>query len=296
MTRIQEKTLRGAVLPTLLLGIVLATCADGREQIRTGSAVSPDGVNIFVRMMGEEEPTLVFVHGWSCDGSYWNNQLKHFAAENRTVLIDLAGHGASHRNRRDYSMTAFAGDVVAVLEEWNLRKVILIGHSMGGAVIVEAALAAPGRVIGLVGVDNFHDVAGGTDPEQVAAFVDSLAGDFRNNCYRFVKTMFPAAADSALIEGIAIDMATAPSDVALSAIREFLGWSSTEGPERLRQLKVPLVCINSDLEPTDAKAMKSLVPGYRLKIMPARGHFLMLEDPDGFNRILAGVIATMTKD
>jgi len=278
-------------LALMALAAVVGSAWSNPTPVRSGSAISPDGVTIYASMRGEDDPTLVFIHGWSGNGRYWNAQMKHFAPRHWVVAIDLGGHGASHRNREHYTMEAFGGDIAAVLTEFQLDDVILIGHSMGGAVMVEATLAAPDRVIGLIGVDNFQDVDLSLTPEEIAETIDPLREHFRRATYQWVRTMFPTGSDSLLVIGIATDMAMAPSLVAMSALEEFLAWDGGPAAERVKALDVPLVCINSDFQPTDEDAMLALVPAYRLWTMPGVGRFPMLEDPDTFNRLLAEAVA-----
>ena len=108
---------------------------------------SKDGTPISYEVYGVGEPTLVFVHGWSCDARYWREQLSYFSKKHRIVVLDLAGHGHSGSTRSKYTMKAFGEDVRAVTEAINSRSAILIGHSMGGSVIAEAARLMPDRVI-----------------------------------------------------------------------------------------------------------------------------------------------------
>ena len=93
-------------------------------------AISPDGVPIYYETQGTGQPALVFVHGWSCDRSYWERQVGHFAHQYQVVAIDLAGHGESGLNRQAWTMPAFGEDVVVVVEKLGLEQVVLIGHSM----------------------------------------------------------------------------------------------------------------------------------------------------------------------
>jgi pimeloyl-ACP methyl ester carboxylesterase len=80
---------------------------------------------------GEGALVLVFVHGWSCDRSYWKGQLEPFSQHYKVVAIDLAGHGASGKERKNYTIESFGADVAAVVNKLNLQHIILIGHSMG---------------------------------------------------------------------------------------------------------------------------------------------------------------------
>ena len=71
---------------------------------------------------------------------------------------------------------AFGEDVAAVIRKLDLRRVILVGHSMGGPAILEAAALVPDRVIGLVPVDTFHDVEFTFGDKFIETALDDLAG------------------------------------------------------------------------------------------------------------------------
>ena len=88
----------------------------------SGVATSRDGVRLAFEVHGAGTPTLVFVHGWSCDRRYWRGQLRPLAARYQTVAVDLAGHGQSGVGRRSWTMAAFGEDVVAVVEQLGLGE------------------------------------------------------------------------------------------------------------------------------------------------------------------------------
>lgn len=123
---------------------------------------------------------LVFVHGWSCDRTYWNGQVGYFADRHQVVAVDLAGHGESGLGRPAWTMPEFGNDVVAVADQLGLSDMVLIGHSMGGDVIVEAALRLGDRVIGLVWVDVYRTLREEADPEDaVEEFLRPFHTDFQ---------------------------------------------------------------------------------------------------------------------
>ena len=88
---------------------------------------------------GEGAPLRGFVHGWTCRRSYGSPQLNHFAANHAAVALDLPGHGESGARAQALGTKPFARDVAACVCACSAEKVILIGHSMGGAVVLEAA-------------------------------------------------------------------------------------------------------------------------------------------------------------
>src|SRR4051812_26410100 len=117
---------------------------------------SADGVPIAYEVHGSASPALILVHCWSGDRSYWKEQIDELSPQFELVLIDLAGHGESGMGRRNYTMESFGEDVAAVVEKLDLKGVVLVGHSMGGNVVVAAAKRLRERVAGVVWVDTYR--------------------------------------------------------------------------------------------------------------------------------------------
>jgi pimeloyl-ACP methyl ester carboxylesterase len=252
-----------------------------------GSIVAPDGVSIRFETTGSGSPALVLVHGWCCDRSYWTKQTGPLARRHQVVAIDLAGHGESGVNRREWTMPAFGADVAAVVEHLGLEQVVLVGHSMGGPVVAEAARQLPGRVIGVVGADTYRDLGVTLTPAQIAQMVAPLREDFRAAARRYVPEMFVPASDPAQMAWIVEDMAAAPPAVGIGA-REGSRCYHEELKNTLRSLGVPVVAINSDYRPNDLEAAQRC--GVEIRLMSGTGHFVMMEDPDTFNRLLEDAV------
>jgi pimeloyl-ACP methyl ester carboxylesterase len=267
----------------VLAGLLVASPAVALT-VLTGSVKAPDGVEIRYEAAGNGEPALVFVHCWSCDRSYWSGQAAHFAKSRRIVAIDLAGHGESGRERQRYTVEAFGTDVKAVVDALGLKRVVLVGHSMGGPVILEAARLMPEEVAALVPIDTLGRVGEKTSPEERRAFLDPMRADFAAATRKFVREfMFTPKSDPALADRIAQDMAAAPKDVALSALESLVDYDEAAA---LAAVKAPLRLINTDRWPTDLAAARKYKPDVQLAVMPGLGHFPMLEDPAEFNRLL----------
>lgn len=248
---------------------------------------SPDGTSIAYEVEGKGTTTIVFVHGWSCDRSYWKAQLKPFSRDYKVVAIDLAGHGQSGLGREDWTIESFGDDVVAVVDTLDLNRVILVGHSMGGNVIVKAACRLPGRVLGLVMVDTYKKIDPDYTAEEVKEFVDSFRINFTEKVASFVRTMFLPDSNPDLVDFVVKDMSTAPPNVALSAMES----SFLYGREISRDLlafRTPIFALNPDNIPTDTENLSQY--GMEVVILPGLGHFLMMEDPKLFNETLASII------
>ena len=264
--------------------------------VEFGTAVSADGVQIRYELKGKGEPTLIFVHGWCCDRSYWREQLPYFAKKHRVVAIDLAGHGESSLNRKAWTMDAFGEDVAAVVAKLGLKHVVLIGHSMGGTVILKAEPKVPCRVIGLVTVDQFFNLEETHTHEEMDDFIAPFRINFREAVSDWVRTIFTPKSDPKLVEWVVAHMSSRPPEVGLGAATEADGelafWGNTDNCliRALQKIKAPLVFINSDLQPTAEEINKRYPPYSNAKIVQGVGHFVMLEAPAVFNGFLESSI------
>ena len=196
--------------PALAVTVLLTAVAVADSASKVHWAKSTDGVRIAYEVRGKGSPALVFVHGWSCNRSFWADQMEPFSRQFTVVAVDLAGHGDSGRNRERWTIQSYGEDVAAVVKKLDLKRVILIGHSMGGDVIPEAALRLPGRVVGLIWLDTYKKLGKGRTPEEVQAFIAKLSPNFPEATRDLVRSMFVNTSDPALVERVALVMSSAP--------------------------------------------------------------------------------------
>jgi len=262
-----------------------------RKPESPSSVLSADSTPIHYEVHGSGEPALVFVHGWNCDRSYWDAQLSDFSERHRVVTVDLAGHGESGLGREVLSMTAFGQDVAAVVADLALEQVVLIGHSMGGPVVVEAARLLGDRVLVVVGADTFGEVSVSYSEEQTEALLDRFRPDFGHAMRELVSAnMFVPTSDSTFIEQIVEDMSSAPPAVGIGALEGMINWYNNESANALSALRVPIRLINSDMNPTNVDAGRAYASSFDVVLMSGVGHFVMMEDPETFNRLLGEIV------
>jgi len=240
--------------------------------------------------------TVMLIHGWSCDSTYWSAQLDALREHFEVITIDLAGHGQSPAMRTNFSMASFGRDVADVVAQLPAdQSLVLVGHSMGGPVAVEAAVLLGERVRGVIGVDTFASI-GLPKPSQAenAARLAAFERDFSGTTRAFVsQSFFRPDADPVLRERIANDMASADPKVALAAIQGLNDW---DGTQRLPLLKQPIATINADQVPVDESKLQGYAPSFRLITLAGQGHFLMMENPARFNPVLIETIRGMLGD
>lgn len=251
----------------------------------TGTVKSADGSRIHYSVSGKGDVALLFVHCWSCNDSFWDKQKAYFSDRYQVVTLDLAGHGQSGSQRSRYTMEAFGQDVVAVANKLDLDKVVLVGHSMGGPVALNAAQALDKRVIGIVGVDTFYTpfVYPKTNG-QIDAFVKPFRDDFVAASTAMVKSMFPPQADPVLEKETVDYFSKVNREVGLSAMDELFVWSAKHRADALNRFAAKLQNINADPEGKNQPVNRNVV------LVPGAGHFVAQENPDAFNHALDGIL------
>lgn len=257
-------------------------------------ATAPDGVHIEYRVYGTGDPAVVLVHGWSCDSSYWNAQLDDLKSKYTVVTVDLAGHGASGRNRAEWTIAGYGEDVAAVVRDLQAPRVVLVGHSMGGSVVLEAAGRLGERVLGIIGVDTLKRIDQPPPPQAaIDRRIEEFRKDFVGTTRKFVtESFFTENADPQFVRKVADDMSSAPPEVAIPSIAAV---NAMEFGPVLAKITVPIVAINADLPPpTDEARIRKVVPTFRAVVIENTGHFLMMQEPDRFNPVLLREIATLS--
>jgi len=285
------------VLGTVSLLLVVAACGGGDRDdavqgaavIRNAATLSPDGVAIQYAT-GGHGPAVVLIHCWCGSSALWGETAAELVRDYTVVMLDLAGHGRSGRERRDYTMTAFAGDVLAAMDAAGVRAAVLVGHSMGGPVALEVARLAPDRVLGIVGIDNLEVVESPWTEEQYEEFLAPLRADFPTAAARFLAAMFPADADSALVAQTIGRLTAAPPAMAISAIEHLFSYDL---PGAARAYRGPLYLINNDGYPVNVEQWQAYGVELHVTLMHDVGHFPMLTRPAPFRENLRRALAAI---
>ena len=249
-------------------------------------------------------PPLFFVHGFACDGTDWSVQAVALAATNTVVTCDLPGHGQSPVPAVDCTVTACATAVLAALAELALPPAILIGHSMGCRVVLEAARLRPEAVAGLVLIDGSR-IGDGNPVVAARAMADELAGaGYERFVRQFFGSMFVASSDPALQTAITERALRLSPAVGRTLMADVAGWDAGEVASALAAVRVPLLAIQSTTMDT-ARVRVSLSPGedspwldlIRTQVPTARvaelagaGHFPQIERADDVTALIAGVL------
>jgi pimeloyl-ACP methyl ester carboxylesterase len=255
-----------------------------------------DGQLISYNVFGKGDVVLVFVHGWSCDSRYWRNQIPYFEKKYKVVAIDSSGQGNSEQTRKEYTIEAFGKDVKAVVDDVNAAKVILIGHSMGDAVIAEAATLMPDKVIGLIGVDTLHNVEVKRTKEQAEKILGGLKTDFKAGMGSFMGPAIGKNMKPSIKQWIIDDMSCQNPKIGINILEEYYAKYQNLGVANIyKQIKAPVRCVNSDLAPTKVEIDRTYMSSFEVTIMKGCGHFPMMEKPEEFNKNLEKYVKELIK-
>lgn len=260
------------------------------------TVAAADGVPIVYRSVGSGDTAVVFVHCWSCNREFWRHQVEPVAAAGyRVVTLDLPGHGDSGDDRAEWTLPGLAADVAAVIEELELERVLLVGHSMGGPVSVEVARRLPDRVAGIACVDTLHNAEFEFPPEAAESMTASLTEDYRAGLESFVPQLFKSDADPELVEWVVDQGVETTSHEAAAALMDaFVVW---DAPEALAAAGVPIRCINAAPEgeqgmPTEVEINRKYAD-FDAVLMEGIGHYPQLERPEEFNALLLEMLGEL---
>jgi len=252
----------------------------------TTSAATVDGLKIHSASAGSGATTLVLVHGWTCDSSSWAAQVPVLAKKYRVLTLDLPGHGqTSVPKDGKFSMDLFARAVEAVRAEAGTDKIVLVGHSMGAPVIRQYARLYPQHVAALVAVDGPLDMR--QFPADFKAPTVSGPEGLKAR-EGMIKGMFTPQTPADVQEKVLAMMLKAPEATAAGAM-------AAMGDPSLRKNDVtpmPALTIwaGTNKQLPKVEDARQTLPKYEQTQVAGTGHFVMMEKPEEFNRLLIAFV------
>lgn len=242
-------------------------------------------------------PPLLLLHGAMVDRGYWQERIPVFAARHEVIACDLPGHGAAPPLSEPTSVAELAAAVLATLDALDLPAVTVLGHSLGGMVAQELALAAPGRVSALILADTWCRPRG-------------YLGEpfpFRTTYLHWTLRALPV---TQLVDLMAAGVALRTPSI-LPYARQTMGryiddrdsflfiWDAAtafDSHERLGRITCPTLIVTSDgylFTTYQAQRLAAGIPGARLAIIPNSGHWLSWDNPTAFDAAVLGFLSAL---
>ena len=283
----KAKAMRGF----LCIGFILLIIATGCRPVGEETVLTDDGLIFAFSDNGSGEETIILVHGWSNDRSIWVEQIPYLESRHRVIAVDLPGFGQSGFDRTDWSMEAYGGDILALIDQLDLKEVLLVGFSMGVAPCMEAARSEAGAIKGVVIVEQFYDPdAIATDEEingrsaQGMQLVANDGEDFPNEPNHFFRTRLTEARE--LVKGMMGSRINRDRIGWRESGKAFHHWTNDAGKTALREMKVPIDGIYSTASPVNEAAFKEYNPTVSIHYIPDAAHVVQWDNPAAFNRLL----------
>ena len=231
---------------------------------------------------GNDEEALVLIHGWTMNNDNWRAQVPTLVKRNRLLVVDLPGHGESDKPKTTYSMDYFARAVDAVMRDANVKRAVLVGHSMGTPVARQFYRKYPEKTLGIVIVD------GSLRPFRDKDMVDKLIAGLRGPEFRQTGTqMFnmmsgPGLAAEAKDRNLA-SFANTPQHVVVSAM-EGMADPSIWGEDKINVPVLAVMAKSPFFPPNVEESFRMLAPKMEFYMWDGVGHFLHMERPKEFNQ------------
>jgi pimeloyl-ACP methyl ester carboxylesterase len=246
-----------------------------------------DGVSISFDNEGKGEPVIILVHGWANTRTIWDAQISHFSEKYQVIAVDLPGFGKSGSNRSEWSIESYSKDISSIIQQLNLKKVVLVGFSLGAPIVIEAANKVPDHVIGIILVDGLQEVEMQIPPP-MAHYRDSVMMDLVKNPTKekivgggFIKKNI----DSAYLRIVSI-LEDASHIGWRESLESNIKWQNEHCTNSVQAVKAPIIAINSDMHPTNVEAFRKYAPTFKAKIIEDVGHLLMWDNTEKFNQLL----------
>lgn len=246
--------------------------------------IKVNDIELFYEIHGEGEQPIIFSHGWMCDSSVWNSQIEFFSKKYKVITYDQRGHGMSDKPKADYSIETLSNDLFSLIQELNLEKVILVGHSMGGMTALTFALNHPDKVskLVLVGTSAKMSFSG-----RVQLWIFLHIFSYESFARGMIDFQYFEPSEQVKKKALEGAMKT-PKFAAYECFTEFM--KNYDIRDRIYEIKVPtLIIVGEKDTATPVKMSQDLnrgIKGSKLQIIPDSKHMVMIDKPKELNGII----------
>ena len=240
------------------------------------------------------------MHGFLCSHEDWRHQL---GFSNEVVACDLRGHGETPGRPQECSIENYGGDVAALIANFDFSKAVLVGHSMGCRVVLEANRIAPERVAGIVLIDGSRAGSGDPDAAEAAARAQIEQKGYTAWAEELFRQMFfkQTPASERLVQRAVRQSA----EIGAALWPRLARWDAAVLETAPAAVRAPVLIIQttarnaqgqrSPLEPGQTspwlELLKQKLQTVKIEVLPGLGHFPQLEAPERVNELISGFAA-----
>ncbi len=274
--------------------------------------IEVNGLDVHVKRAGQGEPTFVLLHGFGSSLYSWQAVMEQFGQLGSVIAFDRPAFGLTERpltweGQNPYSPEAQVDLLIGLLDHYGVEQAILVGNSAGGTIAMQAALAHPERVSGLILVDPAVYNGGGapawTRPLLATPQMRHLGPLVaRQILERGPQLIELAWHDPSLITAEILDLYKKPLQAQGwdKALWELTAASRASGlAEKLDQFTLPTLVITGDddrIVPTaDSTRLADELPNAQLVVIPNAGHVPHEERPQEFMKSVSEFVGTLNR-
>ena len=253
--------------------------------------VASNGIQINVEEQGSGEPALVFLHYWGGSARTWRHVTSKLSSTYRTLAADHRGWGESEAPATGYALADLADDVLGVIQALDLKRYVLVGHSMGGKVAQLIAAQRPDGLAGLV-------LVAPAPPTPIA--LPQVAREMMAGAYdspaSIEATLDRVLAGKPLSPG---DRAQVIADSLRGAPQAKKAWPASTSLEDISgmvgKIDCPTLVISGEFDRVDTPEVLKAelmprIPHATLHVLPGMGHLSPLEAPDQLSDLISSFI------
>lgn len=277
---------------------------DPPEDITRHDVPAHDGGSIHVLERGSGRP-LLLIHGVTLQARVWSPQMHLLADRYRVLAMDVRGHGRSTAGSDGFGRRIAARDVASVLRHFDLRDAVVVGHSMGGMILMEFAGDFAGdleeRVAGLVFMDT---AAYQVLPKVALPAMKALGRRVRTRyesgrpvpdrpmgdddlSWVMSRLAFGSRPSARAVDEVRRCGAEVPQSTSLPSWIDILDHDAREALAATKTPSMVVVGSRDLLTPVaGARRIAAFLPDSRLEVLPRCGHQMMQERPFEFARLL----------
>ena len=232
---------------------------------------------------------MVFAHSFAGSSRQWDNQFSH-PREIRYIAFDFRGHGRSEKVTGDvFHPEQLAEDILAVADHLELKRFVLVGHSMGGSAAVAFTDAHPGRVAGLI----LCGTPGKSPLELSHTVVASLkSANYQQVMDQYMQQLLNGARED-VKELVMQEMRKMSKENSINVISALFNYDPLPA---LKRYNGPLLIISTTRERDQPNALASQLPESEVQFMDGTSHWPQLDKADAFNAILDDFLISLRKN
>lgn len=239
---------------------------------------------------------LVLVHGLGEDHRTWRRLLPHAALDRRVIAYDVRGHGGTTLGAADGTLGQLGADLIALLDAMDIARADVCGHSLGGTIVLQAAIGAPARIGRLVPVATSSRLGRAALPwyERRAELAVAGAAALGEVLDEDARDMLAGVTEPQVIEDQIRLRREATADPAgyANACRAVIGLHRAPLDPDLARVTAPTVVVAGERDrlcpPRAGEIVAAAIPGARLHVLPGVGHHVPLQRPAELARDATG--------